>query len=319
MAAIALDIGGTKIEGAIFSADGTRLDGFKELIGERTGDAVGALAIRICHTLMERAASHEIAVSSIGVCVPGIVHRGDGTVWAPNIPGWDNYPLRHRLAEEFGGISISVDSDRSCCIYGESWIGAAAGCRDAVFIAVGTGIGLGIKVDGHVLHGFGDIAGAAGWMAMEPYHNPEFDRCGCFEYYASGTGIGHCGRAALEKAGGIGPEGFGGASSIGEIRAENVFAAADDGNPVACGVIDKAIEMWGMGAANLISLLNPEYLIWGGGVFGPAVRYLDRIRAEAARRAQPIAMRQVKFVPSSAGINPILAGAAYIAFHHNNL
>lgn len=316
MAAIALDIGGTKIEGAMFRADGQIIDRHRELIGPRTGSEVGALAVKIARHLMNKAQELDIIVKNIGACVPGIVHRADGSVWAPNIPGWERYPLRDELREAFEGVDVSVDSDRSCSIYGESWIGSAAGCRDAIFVAVGTGIGLGIKVDGSVIHGYGDIAGASGWMALEPPYDHKFDRCGCFETYASGTGIGWCAREALAEAGGIGPEGFGGATDIDSVRAENVFAAYDAGHPVAVAVIDKAIMMWGMGAANLVSLFNPEYIIWGGGVFGPAVKFIDRIRTEAAKWAQPIAMEQVKFTAAASNINPILAGAAYIAFHH---
>lgn len=314
MAAIALDIGGTKIDGALFRADGTIIDRHRLLLDGRSGDDVGFLAREIALELMRRADSQGIIVKNIGVCVPGIVHRLEGSVWAPNIPGWDNFPLRRVLAAALPGVDISIDSDRSCSIYGESWIGSAAGCRDAIFVAVGTGIGLGIKVDGNVLHGFGDIAGAAGWMALEPPYDHKFDRCGCFEYYASGSGIGHCARMALAGASFTGD--FGGALSIDDVKAENVFAAADEGNPIAIAVIDKAVEMWGMGAANLISLFNPEYIIWGGGVFGPARRLIDRIHTEASRWAQPVAMKQVKFVSPAPGINPILAGAAYIAFHH---
>lgn len=316
MAAIALDIGGTKIEGATFRADGQIIDRHRELIGSRTGAAVGQLAVEIASYLMQRAAADGIAVKNIGVCVPGIVHRLQGSVWAPNIPGWDDYPLRDELSAAFPGADVSVDSDRSCSIYGESWLGSAAGCRDAVFVAVGTGIGLGIKVDGSVIHGFGDIAGATGWMALEPPYDHKFDRCGCFEYYASGTGIGENARLLLGELHRDGAVDFGGASTVAEVRAENVFRAYEDDDPIARQVLEKTVQMWGMGAANIISLFNPECLIWGGGVFGPAVRFLDDIRREAAQWAQPVAMEQVKFLAASPDINPILAGAAYIAFHH---
>lgn len=316
MAAIALDIGGTKIEGATFRADGHIVDRYRELIGSRTGAAVGQLAVEIAALLMKRAAVDGIIVKNIGVCVPGIVHRSTKTVWAPNIPGWDDYPLHGQLSAAFPETTVSVDSDRSCSIYGESWLGSAAGCLDAVFVAVGTGIGLGIKVDGRVIHGFGDIAGATGWMALEPPYDHKFDRCGCFEYYASGTGIGDCARAILGAQHRDGAVDFGGAGTVAEVRAENVFRAYDDGDPVARQVLEKAVRLWGMGAANIISLFNPEYLIWGGGVFGPAVRFLDDIRREASQWAQPVAMEQVRFAAASPDINPILAGAAYIAFNH---
>jgi glucokinase len=71
---------------------------------------------------------------------------------------------------------------------GEQWQGNANGCKDAIFIAVGTGIGAGILVDGKVLRGSNDIAGAIGWMALpKPFHN-KYISAGCFEYYASGAG-----------------------------------------------------------------------------------------------------------------------------------
>ena len=75
-------------------------------------------------------------------------------------------------------------------MYGEMWQGAAKECHSAIFIAVGTGIGAGIIIDGHVLHGANDIIGATGWMALQPPYREEYDACGCFEYYASGNGIG---------------------------------------------------------------------------------------------------------------------------------
>ncbi len=106
-------------------------------------------------------------------------------------PRWENYPLQEVLRTVTApDIEIYIDSDRTCYMYGEMWQGAAKDCHSAVFIAVGTGIGAGIIIDGHVLHGASDIIGATGWMALQPPYKEEYDACGCFEYYASGNGIG---------------------------------------------------------------------------------------------------------------------------------
>lgn len=316
MAAIALDLGGTKIEGALYGSDGSVAALTKVLLDGRTGFAVASLACQLITEIIAYARATDTPVDGIGICVPGIVRKTDGAVWAPNIPEWDYLPLRQFIADRFPGIHVAVDSDRSCAIYGSTWLGAAAGCHNAVFIAVGTGIGLGIKVDGHVIRGHGDIAGAAGWLALEtPYHS-KFDRCGCFEHYASGTGIGERAREIIaERA--IDPTTFGGATSIDQITAHHVFSAYAAYHPVAIEVIDKAIEMWGMASANLISLFNPERVIWGGGIFGPATPLIPRIKAEAARWAQPIAINQAQFVPARQDYNPILCGAAYIALNHH--
>jgi glucokinase len=82
---------------------------------------------------------------------------------------------------------------------------------------------------------------------------------------------------------------------------------------IARRVLDDAVELWGMAAANLVSLFNPETIVFGGGVFGPAVRFLDRIAAEAKRWAQPIAIRQVRFVASTLGGDAGLYGAGRLA------
>ena len=102
--------------------------------------------------------------------------RRAGRVWAPNIPGWDDYPLKAEIkaAVSDQAVKIAIDSDRSASILGEAWQGAARDCRNAIFLAVGTGIGAGIFVDGRVLHGAHGIAGAIGWMALDRPFRPEY-------------------------------------------------------------------------------------------------------------------------------------------------
>src|SRR6185369_2831286 len=131
------------------------------------------------------------AVSAIGICVPGIAHAKSGKVWAPNIPGWDDYPLLEELQRSVNNekIKIKIDSDRACYILGEVWKGNAQGCKDAIFLSVGTGIGAGILINNEVLRGSHDIAGAIGWMALSRPFNEKYISCGDFEYNASGEGI----------------------------------------------------------------------------------------------------------------------------------
>jgi glucokinase len=98
-----------------------------------------------------------------------------------------------------------------------------------------------------------------------------------------------------------------------DMDARDVFAALGEGDPIAEKTIDNAIELWGMAAANLVSLFNPEIVIFGGGVFGPAIQLLDRIKAEAKRWAQPIAIEQVRFLSSELGNDAGLYGAGQLA------
>ncbi len=296
MAVIGIDLGGTKISAALFSRDGELIVKEYKLLDGATGTAVG---LAVAETILAlRTRRPDLPVEAVGICVPGIVYSKKGTVWAPNIPGWDNYPLKNDLKAilDDPSVKISIESDRTCYILGELWKGAARGCTDAIYLAVGTGIGAGILLDGHIIHGASDIVGATGWMALEDPFKEEFIPVGCFEYYASGNGIGN--QAKL---------------LYGDESKTSYDVFADYGkDPVATQILDKAIRMWGMGTANLVSLFNPQKVIFGGGVFGPAVQYIGRIYAEARKWGQPISMRDVIFCASKVGGDAALLGAAYL-------
>lgn len=312
MATIALDIGGTKIASAIFLPDGSMLFYRKRLLQGRTGHDVGKLAAEILDKLLTTARKSRIPIEGVGVCIPGIAYSQTKRVWAPNIPGWENYPLYDELRSVTPShIEIHIDSDRTCYIYGEIWQGAARDCNSAIFIAVGTGIGAGIIVDGHMLHGASDIIGATGWMALQPPYNKEYDSCGCFEYYASGNGIGARARDAVRADKSY--KGVLRQKPICRLTAHDVFAAYNDGDPIAKQVLGKAVEMWGMAASNFVSLLNPQKIIWGGGVFGPASIFIEDIYKEASKWAQPLSIKQVEFVQTQLPGHAGLVGAAYLA------
>lgn len=314
MSVIGIDLGGTKVAAALFSASGEILARDDAQLAGRDGSAVGALVTGAALRLLDASSD---AVTAVGVAVPGIFRSGSGTVWAPNIPGWDDYPLAEELAGALGGdVPVRIDSDRACGILGESWRGAAQGCRDAVFLVVGTGIGAGILVDGRVLRGHGDIAGAIGWLALSRPYQPAYVGVGCFEHHASGTGLATVARQRLSAEAGY-------AGSLrglnAALAAPHVFAAYEAGDAVATSVLDDAVAYWGMAVANLVSLLNPEIILFGGGVFGPAARFLDRIRAEAARWAQPIAMTQVRLALAALGSEAVLYGAGRLALDPANV
>jgi glucokinase len=310
---VALDLGGTKLAGALLTADGSVMQRVSRPLLKAAGAEVGALVVELARKLMSEAGE---TVGGIGICVPGIYHAQQGTVWAPNIPGWDDYPLLREMQAALKGIGVpvAIDSDRACCISGEVWRGAARGCRDAVFLAVGTGIGAGILVDGRILRGAHDIAGAIGWMALTQRFREVYAPCGDFEYHASGEGLARVARDIL--AADPAPRSLLRGLEVEHLTARDVFAAYEAGDPVAEQVIGQAIVYWGQATANIVSLFNPEKILFGGGVFGPARRFLEEIRREAARWAQPISMRLASIGSSALGNDAPLYGAGYLALHH---
>ena len=164
-----------------------------------------------------------------------------------------------------------------------------------------------------MLRGAGDAAGAIGWLALNRPYRAEYPSVGCFEYHASGAGIASVARDLLAAQ----PEYRGPLRDIDPVTltAQDVFAAHDAGDTIAVRVIDDAITYWGMAIANLVSLFNPERIILGGGVFGPAGQFLDRVRTEATRWAQPVSIMQVTIELSALGGDAVLYGAGALALH----
>ena len=166
-------------------------------------------------------------------------------------------------------------------------------------------------IEGKVLRGHRDIAGAIGWLALDRPYREGYESFGCFEYAASGAGIVRYARDLLS----VTPEYHGRlrARLPEDLTTAEVFAAQEAGDELAARVLDNAVELWGMAVANVVSLFDPEIVVLGGGVFGPAARFLERIQAEALRWAQPISMPRVRLGVSSLGGDAGLFGAGQLA------
>jgi glucokinase len=314
MSLLGIDLGGSKLALAIFTENGSLLLRESIPLGKRIGPEVGKLVNDRIRILLETSKRNGTEIDSIGISVPGINNTSTGKIWAPNIQGWNNYPLLAEVMEVTGNIPVIIDSDRACYILGEVWSGNARGCKDAVFLAVGTGIGAGILVNGEILRGSNDIAGAIGWMALNRPFEDKYTECGCFEYHASGEGIAKVTREYLKKSRDY--LGYLSDRDIESIKASDLFAAYENGDSLATEVIDQCVEFWGMAVANIVSLLNPEKIIFGGGVFGPAKKLIPAIRKEALKWAQPIGIKQVTFDVSGLAGDAGVFGAGYLALRN---
>ncbi len=309
MSVLSLDLGGTKLAIAVFSDDINLLLKEKIALESRKGAEVGQL---ISSVLMEKMVSQQSKndpVCAIGISVPGIFYKESGTVWAPNIEGWEAFPLFDVVSSVAGSIPIVIDNDRACYITGECTKGVARECTDAVFIAVGTGIGAGILADGRVLRGAMDISGSIGWMALDRPFSDVYRDSGCFESRCSGEGIA---RVAREKVK-VNPEYNGILKVENEITSHKVFDAYEKEDPIAREVIFQSIELWGMALANVVSFFNPQMVIFGGGVFGPAKKFLVDIEKEAQKWGQPVSMKHVKVSASALEQDAGIYGAACLA------
>jgi glucokinase len=301
---IAIDLGGTKCAGAAITESGEIKHKTKDKITGLAGLEVSKMIYSTITKLTDMFSS-SLQLSGIGISVPGISNQEEGTVWAPNIPGWDNYPLMADLRTWLSpSLTIHIDSDRACSICGEAWLGVAKGHKNAIFLAFGTGIGAGILIEGKVLRGKSDIAGAIGWMALDHYYPDGYSQFGCFEYNASGDGLVRLSRDIYQQ------KKINTSMDLENIHAEDIFKAHDQRDPLALETIHAAIDYWAKAVANLVSIFNPEIIVFGGGVFGPGLKLLDRIYERSKKWAQPVAIKEVRLVGGQLGTDAQLLGAA---------
>lgn len=289
--AVAVDIGGTKLAAATVDGEGgihglTRLRTEKESARASIGQIVRAI-----HQTLAAAGTSWNHIASVGLAVPGIYHAGTGKVWAPNLPGWDNIPLREELEAQLP-VPIIVDSDRAACVLGEHWLGIARGLTDVVFLAVGTGIGAGIITGGKLCRGAGDIAGAVGWFALNPRWRELYRQAGCWEAEAAGPAL---------------------ARRAGTATAEDAVEAARNGSRQAAQALAETARFLAMGIANIISILNPQIVVLGGGLMQAGGVLLGPIRRQAPQWAQPISAGQARIELTALGGNAGLLGAARLA------
>ncbi len=277
---LAVDFGGTKTAIALVDENGS--------IHERRVLA----SARTVTASVEQIASVSDGWDAAGIVVPGIYDDATGLAWCPNLWGPSKVPLREAVRNRLG-TNVFIDSDRAGCVLGESWLGAARGLRHVVFVASGTGIGVGILADGAVVRGAGGVAGAAGWFALTPEWKDAYRSVGCWEAEAAGPSVAR--RAGLAD----------GAA---------VVTAARAGNRAAVEALDRAARFTAMGIANLISAFNPEAVVLGGGfIAGAGDLILNRIRAEVVRWAQPVAASCCRIDVTTLGEDAALLGAARLA------
>ncbi len=308
----AVDVGGTKISSALFTRDAQMLHKNKISIDKTGPEKPVFQIINSIKNLEHHARSEKGELVSVGIAIPGVVFHEKGLVWAPNVPGWDHFPLRDKLMEDIQ-VPLVLDSDRSAYVLGEQWCGAAKNMKNVVFLAVGTGIGAGIIIDGKICRGSDDIAGAVGWFAINTEFRDEYAEMGCFEAEASGNSVAR--RAIrLIKSGGTSVLKDMVEGQLDEITAEMVVKAAQKEDGLAQKTLDITLQFLAMGIANIVSILNPDMVVLGGGLFQAGEMLIQPIKKEFRRWAQPLAAQKVQLVLSHLGDDAGLYGAGKLAW-----
>ncbi|MGB9765001.1 MAG: ROK family protein [Candidatus Saccharicenans sp.] len=309
----AIDVGGTKMASALFTEKGQLMFGAEIPTPTDGGEQAAQQIISLYLQLEAEARKRGHRLLATGVCIPGMVNPKKGLVWAPNIKGWKDFPLIKILKKEISG-RLSVISDRTAYVLGEAWMGVAKDKKNVIYLAVGTGIGAGLMSDGRIIHGQADLAGAVGWMALNREFKKEYLRLGCFESEASGAAFFKKARALVKSHPEIFPEEKTPGHKIKEA-VEMVCQAARDGESLALKLIEEFQDYLAMGVANLVSTLNPEVVVLGGGLFKSADLFLEPIKKKFKLWAQPLASKSVKISLSALGQQAALYGCAWAALN----
>jgi glucokinase len=220
---------------------------------------------------------------AVGMAVPSAVDPRSGLVlMANNLPGWKNINLKRELEKEFR-FPISIENDANMAAIGEHWHGVARDVDNFVFIALGTGIGSGIFVNGRLYVGRTGAAGELQFLHVEwPRWNEDFGDTGYFESYASGQGIATLGRKLMKSR----PSTQ--ASGLAETRdALFVFEAFRKGNRKARKALETIFTILGVGIANIVGVLDPDMIVLGGGISRGAPEFMLQTASRVAQKIQP--------------------------------
>ncbi|HET6359338.1 ROK family protein [Streptomyces sp.] len=298
----ALDIGGTKIAGALVDGSGTIL-----VRAQRTTPAKedGETVMRAVEAVLGELAASPLWVraGAVGIGSAGPVDASAGTVSPVNVPGWRGFPLVARVRGAVGGLPVELVGDGVAMTAAEHWQGAARGYDNALCMVVSTGVGGGLVLGGKLHPGPTGNAGHIGHISVDL----DGDLCpcgarGCVERLASGPNIA---RRAVENGWRPGLDG--------DTSAAAVAAAARAGNPVAIASFERAAQALAAGIAATATLVEIEIAVIGGGVAGAGEVLFAPLRRSLRDYAALSFVQRLTVAPALTGTDAGLVGAAAAA------
>lgn len=305
---IGIDLGGTKICGAVASFEGDIVSKYTIPTKAEDGEeAVLERIITVIEKIIEESTVDKDKIVSIGIGSPGPLDAKEGKILTtPNLP-FKNFNIVKPIKDKFN-IPVYLDNDANAAAIGEYVFGAGKGTNNMVFITVSTGIGGGAVLNGKIYRGNTCNALEIGHSTIDK----DGPRCncgnyGCAEALASGTAIARFAREAVE----IGQTTS--LSSYEKITSYEVFKEAEKGDSVAVNILNKSLNYLGICVANVITSFDPEMVIIGGGVSKGGAIVFDKIKAVVQERCFKAMWENTKIVPAALGTDAGVIGAVALA------
>ncbi len=308
-----VDLGGTKILTGIGDASGRIIARSRSRTEVERGErAIVKNIIRSIHRALEKAELEIESLNCLGIGSPGPLNITEGIVYETSNLPFRRFPIVAMLEEEIA-LPVLLENDANAAALAEKMFGAGQQVEEMIYITISTGIGGGIINQGRIFHGCCDGAGEIGHMIV----NPGGPTCGfkqhrgCLEAMASGTAIIREARKALQQQEVDGFLGFEGSAE--ELTGFQLARAARQGDQAAQEIYEEMGFYLGIGVANLIDLLNPELIVFGGGVMKARDLFWEIMEHSVADHAIPAVREDCRLVEAELGEDVGLAGALAVA------
>ena len=305
---ICLDVGGTKVLGAIFNEKDEiiyRLKKRSKSSGEGSAD-VEKVIISVVEEMIAESGIDRSRLNAIASCAPGVIDQDRGVVlFTPNLP-WRDYDMASSMRKKFG-VPFYVGNDVNLGVLGEYHFGAGRGYKNIVGFFVGTGRGGGLILNGSLYTGNRFKAAEYGHMVLDP----EGPLCncgqrGCLEAFSSKQGM----SAYIRQQAARGRETMmAEAVQEGVFRSKKLKKALEAGDRVAMEAVDRACHWLAVAAGNMINIFSPDLVLLGGGVIEAVGKlFLEKILAEVDRHCMPLIRSTVDIKIADLGDDSILYG-----------
>ena len=305
---ICLDVGGTKVLGAIFNENDEIIYRLKKRSkdgGDSSAD-VEKVIVSVVEEMIKKSGIDEKKINAIASCAPGVIDQGTGVVlFTPNLP-WRNYDMRASMEKRFG-VPFFVGNDVNLGVLGEHVYGAARGYKNVVGFFVGTGMGGGLILNNALFTGNQFKAAEYGHMILDP----EGPLCncgqrGCLEAFSSKQGMSAYIRQQVSRGR---KSMMADAVQEGVFRSKQLKKALKEKDAVAVEAVDRACHYLAVATGNLINTISPDLVLYGGGVIeAMGETFLKKILKEVDRYCMPQIRNTVDIRIASLGDDSILYG-----------
>lgn len=256
-------------------------------LAERPNEEIVADIAALCRAVCADAGISASEVESVGIASPGLVDQESGMVVYSNNLGMQKFPMIPLLREQIDVANIYLENDANAAAWGEVVAGAAKGCRNAIMVTLGTGVGGGIIADGKIYKGFNSAGGELGHTVICVDGRPcTCGRRGCWETYSSATGLIKTTNEKLKEC-----EKAGRPTKMTDLVAEKgrvtgrtAFDAMRAGDAAGAEVVDEYIKYLAAGLANMINIFQPNIILIGGGISNEGQPLIDRLAPEVKKQ-----------------------------------